>query len=432
MKVKNLRWIIVSLIAVATVINYIDRTAFGVMWPEISKDLNIDKGDYALILNIFMLAYAFGQSAFGKIFDAIGVRMGFLLSIIIWSVGTCLHALANSASSLAIFRVILGIGEAGPWPGATKSNAIWFPSKERALAQGIFNSGAAIGNIVSAPLIWVLFASFGWKATFLIVGGAGLLWIIPWLIIYKSEPEDHPWLTDEERSFILSGGKSEAEQKEEAAQAEELRKDDGYAPGWFEMLKFRQSWSVLLARLSIEPIWWLFVGWLPIYLFERFGFQVKDIGMFGWVPYTGAAAGAVFGGWLSGVLIKKGYSINIVRKTVITIGAAVMLPCLLMTSQAATSMAAITLITLILFGFQTAIGSVQTMPSDFFSGKSVGSLAGLGGTVGLFSVMAVNWLVPIMTADENYTSVFIMAAMFMPFLLASVWFVAGKIEPVRK
>ena len=210
MKVKNLRWIIVSLIAVATVINYIDRTAFGVMWPEISKDLNIDKGDYALILNIFMLAYAFGQTAFGKIFDAIGVRMGFLLSIIIWSVGTCLHALANSASSLAIFRVILGVGEAGPWPGATKSNAIWFPSKERALAQGIFNSGAAIGNIVSAPLIWVLFAAFGWKATFLIVGGAGLLWIIPWLIVYKSEPEDHPWLTEEERSYILSGGKSEA------------------------------------------------------------------------------------------------------------------------------------------------------------------------------------------------------------------------------
>ncbi len=421
MKMKNLRWAIIMLIAVATVINYIDRTAFGVMWPEISKDLNIDKADYGLILNAFMLAYAFGQSAFGKIFDAIGVRLGFIVAIIVWSVGTCLHALASSASSLLAFRVILGFGEAGPWPGATKSNAEWFPVKERALAQGIFNSGAAIGNIVSAPLIWVLFSAFGWKATFLIVGGVGFLWIIPWMILYKSGPETHPWLTDEERDYILKGkNSSEGEAKEE------------YVPSWFSLLKFRQTWSVLGARFFIEPIWWLFVGWLPIYLFEKFNFQVKDIGMFGWMPYVGAAAGALFGGWLSGVLLRRGVSVGLVRKGVVTLGVAFILPSMIFASSASSPALAIALITLVLFGFQTAIGSIQTLPSDFFSGKTVGSVAGLGGTVGLISVMAVNFLVPVMTEGGNYVSVFILGAAFMPFLLFFVWVVAGRVETVRK
>ena len=160
MKVKGLRWIIVSLVALATIINYIDRGALAVLWPEISGELGLTKTDYAIIINVFTFAYAFGQTLFGKIFDWIGTRLGFVLAIGVWSLATILHAFAHSILTFSLFRGLLGLSEAGNWPGATKANAEWFPIKERALAQGIFNSGAAIGGIVSAPIVGFLFLWF--------------------------------------------------------------------------------------------------------------------------------------------------------------------------------------------------------------------------------------------------------------------------------
>ncbi|MEM9528047.1 MAG: MFS transporter, partial [Bacteroidota bacterium] len=204
MKISGLRWWVVGLIALATVINYIDRQSLNVLWPEISVDLYPDKTDderkeiYALISVVFVFSYAFGQALFGKIFDWIGTRLGFVLSIGVWSVATALHAIASSVLSFSIFRSILGIAEAGNWPGATKGNAEWFPTKERALAQGIFNSGAAIGGIISIPLIAFLSIYFGWKTIFILVGLTGLLWLIPWMVLVKSPPKSHPWLTEEE------------------------------------------------------------------------------------------------------------------------------------------------------------------------------------------------------------------------------------------
>ena len=193
MKTKNLRWYIVTLVAIATVINYIDRGALGFLWPEISKDLGLSKTDYAIIVNVFTFAYAFGQSLFGRIFDWIGTRLGFVLAIGVWSLATMLHAVARGLTSFVIFRAVLGVSEAGNWPGATKANAEWFPIKERALAQGIFNSGAAIGGIISAPIVAFLFVYLeSWQATFITIGALGLLWLIPWLIVYKSGPDKHP------------------------------------------------------------------------------------------------------------------------------------------------------------------------------------------------------------------------------------------------
>ncbi|MEH6662677.1 MAG: MFS transporter, partial [Parasphingorhabdus sp.] len=167
-KVGNFRWVIVSLVALATIINYIDRGALGFLWPEISEDIGLTKTDYAIILNVFTFAYAFGQTLFGKIFDWIGTRLGFVLSIVVWSAATMLHAAATGLMSFAVFRGFLGLSEAGNWPGATKANAEWFPINERALAQGVFNSGAAIGGIISAPIIGILFVFLGsWQATFI-------------------------------------------------------------------------------------------------------------------------------------------------------------------------------------------------------------------------------------------------------------------------
>ena len=204
MKIRGLRWWIITLIFIATVINYIDRTAFALLWPEMGKDLGMDNSDYALMLNIFMITYAASKFLSGRLYDKIGTRIGFVLSIFVWSLAAAFHALAKGIVSLSIVRGLLGFGEAGLWPGAVKSNGEWFPVKQRALAQGIFNAGASIGNVVAPIVIVYLYAQFGWKSTYIILGGLGLIWVIPWLIINKSKPETHDWITDAERDLLLN------------------------------------------------------------------------------------------------------------------------------------------------------------------------------------------------------------------------------------
>jgi len=419
MKTKNFRWVIVILVAIATVINYIDRGALGFLWPEISEDLGMSKTDYAIILNVFTFAYAFGQSLFGKIFDWIGTRLGFILSITVWSISTMLHAVAGSLTSFAVFRGFLGVSEAGNWPGATKANAEWFPIKERALAQGIFNSGAAIGGIISAPVIAYLFVYLeSWRATFITVGALGLLWLIPWLIIYKSGPAKHPWLSESEREYILTGQRN-AETNEVAT----------YAPGAGEILSRKQSWGVIMASFFLDPIWWLFVGWLPLYLAETYGFGVKEIGLYAWVPYVGAMFGAWFGGLLAQNRISAGWTVNKARKFVISLGGLIMLVSLLLTMKAATPMIAVLLMAAILFGFQTAVGNIQTLPSDFYSGESVGSLAGFAGTAAKLAVVLLNFLIPVITVN-SYAPAFAVGAALAVMTVLSVWILCGNIRPL--
>jgi len=268
MKLNNLRWWVIVLIALATVINYIDRQSLSVLWPEIVQDLFPDesalerKQIYANISIIFVFSYAFGQAIFGKIFDWVGTRLGFVLCIGVWSIATACHAFAQGVISLSIFRSILGVAEAGNWPGAAKSNAEWFPTNERALAQGIFNSGAAIGGIISIPLIAFLTVYFSWKMIFIIVGLIGSLWLVPWVILVKAPPKSHPWLTSEEREYILTGQRN-TEVKEDTEEEE-------YVPSTAGILSHKQSWGVIIASAAIDPIWWLFVFWIPIYLNEAY------------------------------------------------------------------------------------------------------------------------------------------------------------------
>lgn len=416
----NLRWVIVSIIALATIINYIDRGALAVLWPEISVELGLSKTDYAFIISIFTIAYAFGQSLFGKIFDWIGTRMGFVLAITVWSVATMLHAVANSIATFSLFRGLLGVAEAGNWPGATKANAEWFPTKERALAQGIFNSGAAIGGIVSGPIIGILFVLLGsWQATFIVVGLLGMLWLVPWLVIYKSGPETHPWLAEAEREYILTGRRN----VETQAVAD-------YAPSDKEILSRKESWGVILASFFIDPIWWLFVGWLPLYLNETYGFGVLEIAQYSAVPYIGAMFGAWFGGLLAQNRLKAGWTVNKTRKFVITLGGIIMLVSLLMTMEAATPLYAVLLMAVILFGFQTAVGNIQTLPSDFYSSKSVGFLAGVAGTAAKLAVVGLNFLIPIITVN-SYAPAFAVGAALAILTVLSVWVFCGHIQPLR-
>ena len=420
MKRIGLRWVIVTLVAIATVINYIDRGALAVLWPEISADLGLTKTDYAIIINVFTFAYAFGQSLFGKIMDWIGTRLGFVLAIGVWSLATILHSVANSLLTFSLFRGLLGVSEAGNWPGATKANAEWFPIKERAFAQGIFNSGAAIGGIVSAPIVGILFILFSsWQATFIVIGVLGLLWLVPWLIVYKSGPESHPWLSEEEREYILTG--------QRASDTHEVAE---YAPTSSEILSRKESWGVILASFFLDPIWWLFVSWLPLYLNETYGFGVAEIAKYAAIPYIGGMFGAWFGGLLAQNRIKAGWTVNRTRKSVIGLGGLIMLVCLLLTIKAATPLTAVLLMAAILFGFQTAVGNIQTLPSDFYSGKSVGSLAGFAGTAAKLAVVGLNFLIPVITV-KSYAPAFAVGAALAILTVLSVWILCGHIQPLK-
>ena len=416
----KLRYWIVGLVALATIINYIDRGALAVLWPEISEELGLTKVEYAVIINVFTFAYAFGQTIFGKIFDWIGVRLGFVLAIAAWSIATMLHAVAGGLTSFAVFRGLLGVSEAGNWPGATKANAEWFPINERAFAQGIFNSGAAIGGIVSAPIVGLLFVFLGsWQATFVAIGILGLLWLVPWLIVYKSGPDAHPWISEEERQFILTGQRNK-----------DVDDVADYAPGSGEILSRKESWGVIMASFFLDPIWWLFVGWLPLYLNETYGFGVEEIATYAAVPYIGAMFGAWFGGLLAQNRIQAGWTVNRTRKFVIGLGGAIMLVSLLVTTQAATPLLAVLLMAVILFGFQTAVGNIQTLPSDFYSGNSVGTLAGYAGTAAKLAVVGLNFLIPIITVD-SYAPAFVVGAGLAIMTVLSVLVLCPEIKPLK-
>lgn len=422
-KVRGLRWVIISLIATVTVINYIDRNALAIMWPSIYKDLGLSeqeaKDQLKYILTFFMIGYAISQSVSGKIYDRIGTKRGFVMSILIWSFSSAMHGFSSSIASFSALRASLGFGEAGNWPGATKSNAEWFPVKERALAQGIFNAGASVGAVISAPLIAYLYLSFGWRTAFPVIATFSLLWLIPWLLINKKLPKDHPWITDEEREYILQGQQVTANNAPERAL------------GWSELLRYKQSWSVIASRFFLDPIWWMFVNWLPFYLFETFHFDVKQIGYFAWVPYVGAALGSFIGGWFSGFLMKRGWSVSKARKAAILIGNIIAFPALVLSAFAGSPLAAVLLMAVILFGYQFSMNNIQTLPSDFLTGRSVGSLAGMGGMSAAIGVLVTMWFVPWLTRGGNWGPFFIMGAVVVPLGVASLFLLSGEIKRIE-
>ena len=432
MKLKGLRWWVVGLIATATVINYIDRQALGVLWPDIAADLypNEDsdgrKEIYSWITGSFIFFYAIGQALFGKIFDWIGTRLGFAISIGVWSIATALHAFASGAWSFAIFRSILGLAEAGNWPGAAKGNAEWFPTQERAFAQGLFNSGAAIGGIIAIPAIGLMTIFFSWKIIFIVIGLIGLLWLIPWFIIVKAPPKYHPNITEEERNYILNGQKI----VNDKISLEDNNVDE-YNPSTGELIKHRESWGVVIASAAIDPIWWLFVVWIPIYLNGVYDMDVKTIAIYGWVPYVGAMLGAWFGGLLAQNRIKSGWNVNKTRKWVITLGCIIMFPSFFLLMNPGSPTNAVIIMAFILFGFQTAIGNVQTLPSDLFGKNTVGTLAGIAGMAAKFGAFGLTILVPIITAGENYTPAFYVGAALTILALFAIWFLIPKIEPLK-
>jgi len=399
MKINGLRWWIIGLIFLATVINYIDRTAFALLWPQMGEDLGMDNSDYAFMLNVFMLTYAASKFLSGRLYDQIGTRIGFVLSIIVWSAAAALHAVARGVGSLSFVRGLLGLGEAGLWPGAVKSNGEWFPVNQRALAQGIFNSGASIGNVIAPVVIVFLYAQFGWKATYFILGIIGLIWVIPWLMINKSKPENHPWITEAEKNYILKDRVAEPSVSNNQFKSRRIT----------EILSLKAAWGVLLCRFFIEPIWWFFAGWMPIYLNSKFGLSIEEIGNTMWISYLMAAAGGILGGIFTESIIKKS-SVDLGRKASIVLGSLLIIlgfVLIILFVNDSNYMTFIFLAGMALFGFQFAIGNIQTLSSDLLRGPSVGTLAGLAGTVAAFSPMIMNWFIGKITEGGSYTPAFI-------------------------
>ncbi len=487
MKVQGLRWWVLGLILLITVINYLDRGTLNYMWytkkvveftiageatpgmnsavynaendnytltTENGKTVEMNKADvkengavvevkmptgialdlglvdeslsekeaeeqqksiYALINIIFMCCYGVSQLFSGKIYDKIGTRKGFVMSVLIWGTADALASLSRGFKSLSFFRGMLGLGEAGPWPGTTKSNAEWFPQKERALAQGLFGAAASMGSVLAPIVISMLFLAFGWQATFVTVGCLGLLWLLPWLIVNKKGPKEHPWITEKEREYILSG---QPESK--------VSNDKGKS--WKELLSQKKNYSVILGRLFLDPIWWMFVTWLPIYLMQVHNLAIKQVAATAWVPYLGAAIGSIAGGWMSGRLIKAGKSINFSRKAAIATGASITLLAMISILFATDIYVIITLMAFVLGGYQFTMTNIQTIPSDLHSGKSVGSLAGLGGMAAVIGTISCMFLVPMITSGGSWNLFFVMLALLVPLSLLSIFICAKKLE----
>ena len=391
------------------------------MWPYIYKEFGIadadNKNALAYITTFFMIAYAIGQTVTGKMMDAIGTRLGMVVSIVGWSISIALHSFAKGLSSFGFFRLMLGISEAGNWPGATKSNAEWFPAKERGIAQGIFGAGASLGSVVAAPFIASLYLAFGWRVTFIGIAALGLLWLIPWLIINKSTPDKHPWITAEEQEYILKTAQNKNNSQEKIFT-------------WKELLRFKNTWGILSSRFLIDPVWWLFVTWLPTFLKEQFHFDIKQVGAFTWFPYLCAAIGGLLGGFFASQKIKKGVDAAIARKQAVTIGCTLMLASLSLTAFYLDSLKdninlAIGLISTTLFGFQFLICNIQTLPSDYFGGKNVGTVSGMGGTTAVVGTLITTLSVPIIT-KTGYTSFFILGSILVPLSWICLTFITSK------
>lgn len=421
-KMPGLRWVIISLIFFATLINYIDRLTISVLGPVIVERLQLTNTEFGSIATWFLLAYTASQALSGKLYDKIGIKKGFTVSIIVWSLAGIATAFATGLKSLSACRFVLGLGEAGNWPGAAKTVSEWFPVRQRALGMAIFNSGAAIGSIVAPPVIYGLFAYYGdWHQVFIFTGLLGFIWLALWLTVYD-KPETHKWLTKAELAVIREGDDMPAAESSAPAVTHQL--------GWFELLRYRQTWSIVLARFLVDPVWWLYITWLPLYLSKVHGFDLKQIGLFAWVPYVAADAGSLFGGWLSGFLIGRGWSVDKARKTVVIFAAALM-PAGIFAAFSSDAMTALGLIAIVLFGFQVWINNVQTLPSDFFPSTAVGSVAGLGGMgAGIGSMIFIfttGWVVD----NFSYTPILVTAGILAPIGTLVLCLLAGKIEKVK-
>jgi ACS family hexuronate transporter-like MFS transporter len=368
-KIKNYRWLIVVLLFFATTINYLDRQIIGLLKPILEKEFNWTETDFAHIVMAFTAAYAVGLVSFGWLIDKIGTKLGYTITIVVWSIAGMLHALARSAFGFGVARVGLGLGEAGNFPAAMKTVAEWFPKKERALATGLFNAGTSIGVVAALLIVPLILNFYGWQEVFWITGALGFVWLIFWLIYYDI-PSKQKRLTTEEYAYITGGQDSEID-----------KAGATHTVKWQRLFLFPQTWAMITGKGLIDPIYWFFLFWLPSYFSSIFSLDLKKPSLQLMIIYAATTIGSIGGGYLSSRLIKKGWPVLKARKAVLILFAFLEVS-IILAQFAKEAWIAVGLISLAVAAHQAWATNVFTMASDMFPTEAVSSVVGIAGMAG--------------------------------------------------
>ena len=406
------RWVIVALLFAATAINYVDRQMIGVLKPTLSAQFHWTESDFAEIIFWFQVAYAVGYLSFGKLVDLLGARLGYTLAIMIWTVSHVAHGFATGVVSFAAARFGLGIGESGNFPAGIRAVTDWFPQKERAFAIGLFNAGANVGAIVTPLMVPLLVLWFDWRMAFFVTGILGVIWLVVWHIVYR-HPENHPKVSAQELAWI---------QQDPA--------DPTVKIGWGQLLLVRETWAYALGKFLIDPIWWFYLFWLPGYLFERYNLDLKTFGLPLAAIYLISDLGSIAGGWMSSRLIKVGRTANFARKTTMALCALFVLPIWFVQSVDSLWMAVL-VVGVATAAHQAFSANLYTLPSDVFPRGAVGSVVGIGGTVGAIGGMGMALFAGyILDATHSYQLLFAICASAYILALIAVHVLSPRLAPV--
>lgn len=409
---SNVRWIICALLFFATTINYIDRQIIGILKPTLQAELGWTEIDYGNIVFWFQAAYGIGLLACGPIIDRIGSKLGYAGAIAIWSVAAMVHALARTPGGFAMARFALGLGEAANFPAAIKSVAEWFPKKERALAAGILNAGANVGAIATPIVVPVLAIQLGWEAAFIITGLLGFVWLVAWLAFYR-KPAEHRSVSPSELAYINS----------DVAPAE-----DEPRIRWSALFRRRGTWAFIAGKFLTDPVWYLFLFWLPDFFAKRHGLDLKTFGPPLIAVYLLADVGSIGGGWLSSALIKRGMSVNAGRKMALLVCAILVLP-IFFASSVSGLWSAVAIIGLAAAAHQGWSSNLYTMVSDTFPRSSVASVMGIGGAAGAVGGMLMSTYVgQVLETVGSYAPVFVWAGSAYLVALAIIHLLVPRLE----
>ena len=390
-KIRCLRWWMIGLLMLGSIINYLTRSTLAVAAPTLKTDLHITEQEYSWVLTAFQLTIML-QPLCGYVLDVIGLKIGFAVFAIAWSFVSMAHGLAHTWQGFAWLRGVLGLAEGCANPAGMKATAEWFPAKERGFAGGLFNVGASVGSMLAPPLVVWAILRYNWQAAFVITGGIGLVWVALWLWFYQS-PQQHPALSDAEREHIVSG-------------QERHLQSDGARPAIGKLIGQRNFWGIALPRFLADPTWSTLTFWLPLYLTTVRHFDLKQIALFGWLPFLAADLGCLFGPAVTVALQRRGLSLINARRGTFTLGAVLMMG-VAFAGFAASPYTAIAFICLGGFAHQTLSVTVITMSSDLFKRNEVATVAGLAGTCGNAGVLVFNLLIGALVLTIGYTPFFI-------------------------
>ena len=404
------RWRICTLLFFVTTLIYLERQVLGVLAPELERVIGWDEIQYGNIVMAFQMAYALGMLLSGRFLDVVGPRIGYALAIAVWTLATSGQSLARTVLAFAMARFVLGLAEAPNFPAAIKTVADWFPKKERALATGIFNSGANIGAIVApATAPWVA-AHFGWQWAFVFLGVLSAIWIVPWAVTYR-QPERHPRLSATELAYIQS------DPQEPAVRVP-----------WVRLVPHRQTWAFLVGKFLTDPIWWFFLYWLAKFLNQQYGLTRTGLGWPLVIVYTGSMVGSVCGGWLPAKFLKMGWSLNRARKTAMLICAVAVLP-VIFAATGGKLWLTVALVSLATAAHQGWSANLFTLPSDTFPKQAVASVVGIGGFGGAVGGMLIATLTGrVLEYTHSYLPMFAMASLAYLVALAIIHLLVPTLE----